>query len=189
MSTSGNTPPNSTLEPTADLRYPIGNFQTPPAFTADDRALWIATLSHLPTALRNAVQGWDESQFDTPYREGGWTVRQLLHHIADSHMQALSRYKLALTEDWPTVTPYKENLWAELDDSRSAPAEWSLSIIEAVHARWVLLLRSLKEDDWQRGFNHPERGPQALQQTLALYAWHSLHHTAHITSLSQRMGW
>ncbi len=175
--------------PESDLRYPIGVFQVPVAISADEREQWILSLAALPENLRNTVSGWSEARFDTPYREGGGPVRQVLHHVADSHMQALARYKLALTEDWPTVKPYKENLWAELSDSKSAPAEWALEIIEAVHARWVLLLQSLNHEDWKRGFQHPERGPQTLQQTLALYAWHSRHHTAHITHLSQRMGW
>lgn len=161
----------------------------PEAIAPVDREYWIVNLADLPTELRSAVDDWGEARFRKPYREGGWTVMQLLHHIADSHMNAYCRMKLALTEDWPTIKPYDEAKWAELHDAKSAPAEWSLQMIESLHARWVMLLQSLKEDGWRRGYRHPEMGPMTVEQVLALYAWHSKHHTAHITHLSHRMGW
>jgi uncharacterized damage-inducible protein DinB len=134
------------------------------------------------------VGGLREQQLDTPYRPGGWTVRQVVHHVPDSHMNAYVRFKLALTEDAPTIKPYAEDRWAKLSDS-SAPLETSLTLLENLHSRWVLLLRSLSEEDWGRTFRHPELGVRRLDQTLGLYAWHGLHHTAHVTSLRQRMGW
>jgi uncharacterized damage-inducible protein DinB len=171
-----------------DPRYPIGNFTPPAAITPEDRRYGIVTLAELPENLRNAVRGFDEAQLDTPYRDGGWSVRQLLHHIADSHMTAFYRVRKALTEDWPVVTGYDESLFAELPD-KTAPTEWSLNLIENVHARWVMLLEQLTEDRWERGYRHAERGPQPLDQATLLYAWHSLHHTAHITTLRARKGW
>ena len=173
---------------TSDLRYPIGRPAIPAEITADDRLFAVGTIAELPSNLRNAVQGLDVEQFDTPYREGGWTVRQLVHHIADSHANAFSRIKLALTEDLPLVYAYNEQAWAELPDSK-APPEWSLELIEAVHARWVMLLQSLQDPQWKRAFRHPERGTQTVEQATLLYAWHSRHHTAHITHLRQREGW
>lgn len=175
--------------PGFDLRYPVGRAVIPTTINADDRAEAIAALAELPSHLRNAVQGFDAAWFDIPYREGGWTVRQLIHHIADSHSNALSRVKLALTEDTPLVFAYKEAAWAELHDATAAPPEWSLELIEAVHARWVMLLQSLSDAQWHRAFRHPERGTQTVEQATLLYAWHSRHHTAHITHLRRRMGW
>ncbi len=171
-----------------DPRNPIGPFQRPDPITSDDRLAAIANLADLPTHLRNAIHDLDHNELATPYRDGGWTVRQLVHHIADSHLNAFLRLKLALTEDWPTVTDYDEKSWATLHDS-AAPVEWSLNLIEALHARWVMLLQSLDEQQWQRGFRHPERGPMSIELATCLYAWHSRHHTAHITSLRQREGW
>jgi uncharacterized damage-inducible protein DinB len=171
-----------------DLRYPIGRFTPPPTTTSDDHKTHIQTLRALPERLRAAVDGLDEAQLDTPYRDGGWTVRQLVHHIADSHANSYVRFKLALTEDSPTIKPYDEAAWAELPDSR-LPIEPSLALTEALHQRWVALLLSLSDEDFQRTFNHPERGPQNLGTTLALYDWHSRHHTAHITQLRARMSW
>lgn len=138
--------------------------------------------------LREAIQGLSDAQLDTPYREGGWTVRQLVHHIADSHANAYVRFKLALTESNPTIKPYDEAAWAALPDSR-LPIEPSLAMIEGIHKRLVALLESLAGSDFERTFQHPERGPMTIAANLALYEWHSLHHTAHITSLRQRMGW
>ncbi len=172
-----------------DLRYPIGRFSAPASSIAGIRAAHVQTLRALPDHLRTAVSSLSEAQLDTPYREGGWTVRQVVHHVADSHANSYVRFKLALTEDWPTIKPYDEAAWANLADSRNMPVEPSLSLISALHARWVALLESLSEDDFQRGYNHPERGRQNLATSLALYAWHSRHHTAHITRLRERMGW
>ena len=173
-----------------DLRYPIGKFARPAHLSADDRAAAIQSIAELPRKLRDAVHLLSESQIDTPYREGGWTVRQTIHHVADSHMQATGRVRLALTEDWPSITPYKENLWAELADVRTQPVETSLQLLDSIHARWVALLLSLPEADWmERGYKHPESGNQTLEQVAALYAWHGRHHTAHITALRERMEW
>ncbi len=172
-----------------DLRYPIGRFHAPASTSAEERAAQIETLRRLPERLGAAVDGLDDRQLDTPYREGGWTVRQLVHHFADSHANSYVRFKLALTEEWPTIKPYDEAAWAALPDSRTLPIETSLNWIEAMHARWVAMLESMSEDDFQKGFHHPEIGPQKLATSLALYAWHSRHHTAHITNLRARMGW
>lgn len=171
-----------------DPRYPIGNFVRPEIITPDDRLVATAALAELPEQLRNALEGLDSGQLNTPYRENGWTVRQLVHHIADSHMNAFIRFRLALTEDWPTIKPYNQAAWANLHDS-IAPVEWSLELIEALHARWVMLLQSLDEQQWQRGFKHPENGPMALDVATLLYAWHSRHHLAHITHLRSKEEW
>ncbi|MHB8302602.1 MAG: YfiT family bacillithiol transferase [Acidobacteriaceae bacterium] len=173
-----------------DLRYPIGKFAWPTHLSIDERAAAVQSIAGAPGDLRDAIDGLYESQIETPYREGGWTVRQTIHHVADSHMQAVARTRLALTEEWPTITPYKENLWAELADVRSVPVETSLQLLDALHARWVALLDSLPDADWtERGYKHPESGNQTLEQIVALYAWHGRHHTAHITALRERMGW
>jgi hypothetical protein len=170
-----------------DLRYPIGHFSPPATPLAGQRLAQIDTLQLLPERLRAAVKGLSDTQLDTPYRDGGWTVRQLVHHIADSHMNSYVRFKLALTEDWPTIKPYDEAAWALLPDS-VLPIETSLVLLAALHDRWVALLESMSDADFQRGFNHPERGRQNLATALALYDWHSRHHTAHITSLRARQG-
>lgn len=170
------------------LRYPIGRFNPPATQLPGVRAAEIATLRQLPDRLRAAVRGLSDAQLDTPYREGGWTVRQLVHHIADSHINSYVRFKLALTEDWPTVKPYDEAGWARLSDS-GQPIEPSLELVTALHQRWVALLEEMSEGDFCKGFNHPERGRQNLATTLALYDWHSRHHTAHITALRTRQGW
>jgi hypothetical protein len=174
--------------PEIDPRYPIGKFRRADANLSDHEAA-IATLAALPENLRAAVDGLSASQLDTPYREGGWTVRQLVHHVADSHMNAAIRVRLALTEEWPTIKPYDEKLWAQLSDASTAPVEPSLNLLTALHKRWVLLLRSLTEEQWQRGYVHPENGRQTLAEATALYAWHSRHHVAHITELRKRRGW
>jgi uncharacterized damage-inducible protein DinB len=171
-----------------DLRYPVGRFRPPAASLPGLRAAHIETLRLLPERLRAAVAGLNESQLDTPYREGGWTVRQVVHHYADSHANSFIRFKLALTEDWPTIKPYDEAAWARLPDSR-LPIDNSLDFMDALHARWVALLQSMSEDDFQKGFVHPERGRMTLGNNLALYEWHSRHHVAHITSRRQRMAW
>jgi uncharacterized damage-inducible protein DinB len=171
-----------------DLRYPIGRFKTHAAISSGERADAIATLAELPEQLRNATDGLSAAQLSTPYREGGWTVRQVVHHIADSHMNAVIRVKLSLTEDWPTIKPYDEAAWAKLHDV-VAPVEWSLELIEALHARWVLLLQSLNEEQWKRGYTHPENGRMTVELATLLYAWHSRHHVAHITRLRDRENW
>ena len=173
---------------TDNLRYPIGLFPVPASVSGNDRNEAIATLAALPRQLRDAAGTMTEEQLDTPYRDGGWRVRQLVHHIADSHMNALIRVKLALTEDWPNIKAYEEKAWAELADS-NAPVEWSLDLIEKVHGRWVMLLRSLDEAQWQRGFVHPERGRSNLEHATLMYQWHSKHHLAHIATLRARMNW
>jgi hypothetical protein len=173
-----------------DLRYPIGKFdKTRGPHTPEERKTLVDAVAQLPEQLRQAVNGLNGKQLDTPYRDGGWTVRQVIHHIADSHMNAYVRYKLALTEENPTIKPYHENLWAELPDSRFTPIDVSLALVENLHARWVVLLRSLKPEDWTRTFTHPENGVMSLDLTLGLYRWHGAHHTAHITGLRQRNHW
>ena len=171
-----------------ELRYPLGTFRRPAEITPEDRVLAIATLAELSSELRNVVRGLDVAQLATPYREGGWTVQELVHHIADSHMNALMRVKLALTEDTPTIKPYDEKAWARLHDS-AAPIEWSLELIESLHARWVMLLQSLTDAQWVRSFVHPDRGPQTIELATLLYAWHSRHHVAHIQRLRSREQW
>lgn len=171
-----------------DPRYPIGKFEKPATITAEDRIGAIAAIAELPEMLRNAVEGLDSGQLNTPYREGGWTVRQLVHHIADSHMNAFIRMRMALTEDWPTIKPYDEQAWAKLHDS-TAPAEWSLELIENLHARWVMMLQSLSEEQWVRGYRHPQGGDTPLDVAVLLYGWHSRHHVAHITHLRVHEGW
>jgi len=171
-----------------DLRYPIGRFTPPPSSDPTTRSSQIETLRLLPERLHAAVRELINPQLDTPYREGGWTVRQLVHHFADSHANAYVRYKLALTEDWPTIKPYDEAAWARLEDSRLS-IDGSLAMIAAMHERWVALLESMSDASFQRGYNHPENGRQNLATVLALYAWHSRHHTAHITNLRSRQNW
>jgi len=172
-----------------DFRYPIGRFSPPASSGPEVRAAQFETLRLLPERLQDAVNGLNDAQLDTPYREGGWTARQVVHHIADSHANAYVRFKLALTEEWPTVKPYDEAAWANLSDSRSQPLDASLAFIAALHTRWTALLETLSEGDFQRGYNHPKMGRQDLTTALAIYAWHSRHHTAHITSLRSRQGW
>jgi uncharacterized damage-inducible protein DinB len=175
------------MEP--DLRYPIGKFERPETITESQRRDFIDAIAATPARLASAVAGLTPAQLDTPYRPGGWTVRQLAHHVPDSHMNAYVRFKLALTEDVPTIKPYEEARWAELGDTATTPVETSLALLENLHKRWVALLRSMAPADWARQFRHPELGPMNLDQTLALYAWHSKHHVAHITALRERSGW
>jgi uncharacterized damage-inducible protein DinB len=180
---------NSEENDVEDLSYPIGKFQAPPRFDDDLRRQFIDQIAEAPAKLRAAVRGLSDEQLDTPYRSGGWTVRQVVHHLPDSHLNSYVRFKLAMTEQEPTIKPYEQQLWAELADSRTAPIEMSLDLLDALHKRWVLLLKSLKASGFSRTFRHPEMGIMTLDRTLALYAWHSLHHVAHITLLRQRMGW
>lgn len=172
-----------------DLSYPVGKFRFEGTLTGDQRTDLIAQIERAPAALRAAVQGLSPAQLDTPYRDGGWTVRQVAHHVPESHMNAYIRFKLALTEDEPIIKPYKQDLWAELPDARSTPVELSLNLLEALHHRWVIVLRAMKDEDWQRTFRHPELGIVGLEKNLALYAWHGRHHVAHVTGLRQRMAW
>lgn len=175
---------------TEDLRFPIGRFTMPgPELTPEQRLECIQRIAGTPAALRAAVLGLNPGQLATPYRPGGWTVAQVVHHVADSHLNAICRMKLALTENEPTIKPYLQNGWAELPDAREAPVEPSLAMIEGLHQRWVQLLRSLKPEDFRKKFLHPETGPQSLDRVVALYSWHGAHHTAHITSLRARNGW
>ena len=172
-----------------DPRFPIGKFQPPEQLTAAGRKSFIEDVAKVPNALRAAVKGMSDTQLDTPYRDGGWTVRQLVHHIPDSHMNAFIRFKLALTEEAPAIKTYEEKLWAELPDVKATPVEVSLTMVDALHARWVALLRAMKEADFARAFTHPEWGLITLDRTLALYAWHGKHHVAHITELKKAKGW
>jgi DinB family protein len=173
-----------------DPRYPIGPFQFAGRSDQHHREEWIGEIASAPGYLRAAVTGLTPSQLDTPYRDKGWTVRQVVHHLPDSHLNAYTRIKLALTEDEPTIKPYDEARWAELPDARTAPVEPSLTLLECLHRRWVLLLRELGPRDFDRRFHHPEQGRSiGLEEVLAMYAWHGRHHVAHITSLRSRMGW
>lgn len=172
-----------------DPRFPIGKFSFPVSLTSDERNHLIDDIEKAPSNLRAAVKGLSPEQLDTPYRDGGWTVRQVSHHVPDSHMNAYIRYKLALTEDEPTIKPYMEDRWATLKDTQSTPLEVSLTMLDSLHDRWVRLLRSLGPEDWKRTFRHPDLGVVQLDKNLALYAWHGKHHVAHITELKKRMGW
>ncbi|MCU1338727.1 MAG: metal-dependent hydrolase [Bryobacterales bacterium] len=169
----------------ADLQYPIGRFSFPESTTPEERRAWTREIARAPHEMRAAVAGLSAEQLDTPYRPGGWTVRQVVHHVPDSHMNAFVRFKLALTEDQPVVKPYDESRWATLADT-GLPVEPSLDLLEALHVRWVRLLDSMSDSDYQRTFVHPESGTLRLDQWLAQYAWHGRHHVAHITSLRKK---
>jgi uncharacterized damage-inducible protein DinB len=172
-----------------DLRYPIGKFQAPQVMTDDLRRQFIDQVAEAPAKLRAAVEGLSDKQLDTPYRPEGWTVRQVVHHLADSHLNAYVRFKLAVTEEEPTIKPYEQQLWAELSDAKNAPVAMSVDLLDSLHHRWVFFMKSLKPSDFSKKFVHPESGTMTLDRTLALYAWHGRHHVAHITSLRQRMNW
>lgn len=172
----------------ADLKYPVGKFDRVSTLSGAERGELIEAIAHAPARMREAVKGLSDAQLDTPYRPGGWTVKQVVHHVPDSHMNAVMRMKLALTENEPTIKTYEEAEWAKLADAK-APIEPSLALLESLHARWVVLLRSLGDAEWARKFVHPVMGPMTLEQTLALYAWHGRHHVAHVTSLRDREGW
>ena len=175
---------------TADPRFPIGPFQSRQELTPDERRARIDEIAAAPVRLREAVRDLTAGQLDTPYRAGGWTVRQVVHHVPDSHLNAYVRTKLALTENEPLIRPYDEAAWAELDDSRATPPEVSLALLDSLHTRWVALLRSLRPDDCQRTFRHPEHsGTPTIDWLIALYSWHGRHHVAHITALRERNGW
>ncbi|MGA8223449.1 MAG: bacillithiol transferase BstA [Candidatus Acidiferrales bacterium] len=172
----------------ADLRYPIGKFHRVETLTPEQRREHIDAIAETPARLVAAVSGLKPEQLDTPYRPGGWTVRQVTHHVPDSHMNAYTRFKLALTEDEPTIKPYDEARWAELADAKS-PIEPSLALLENLHKRWVLVLRSITPAEWGRKLRHPDLGLLTLDQTLAIYGWHGRHHVTHITGLRERNGW
>ena len=173
----------------SDLSYPIGKFHFDGSLAEDQKKGLVNDIASAPANLRAAVKGLSPAQLDTPYRPGGWTVRQVVHHVPDSHLNAYVRFKLALTEDEPTIKPYEQQLWAELADTKTTPIEVSLAMLDSLHDRWVRLLRSLQPSDWKRNFRHPELGPVSLEKNLALYSWHGKHHVAHITSLRERNGW
>jgi len=173
----------------ADLRYPVGKWVKQPSVSAAECAAMIQDIASAPAALASAVKGLTDAQLDTPYRDGGWTPRQIVHHVADSHMNAYIRFKLGMTEDNPTIKPYDEKTWAETLDGRTAPVDMSLPMIDSLHRRWVQFMTSIDQADMARTVMHPERGPMKLSDLLQLYSWHGRHHTAHITGLRQRMGW
>ena len=174
---------------TIDPRYPVGTFKRLDTYTDASRAAAIAIIAALPDTLRRALAGLSEAQLDTPYREGGWTVRQVVHHLADSHMNAYIRTRFTLTSEKPTIMPYPENIWAELVDAKTAPAESSLAIIDGMHARWAMLLNAQKADAFARAFVHPDHGERTLDWMVEMYAWHSRHHAAHITELRKSNDW
>jgi uncharacterized damage-inducible protein DinB len=181
------TPSATTSGP--DLRYPIGRLERRASLSADERRAAIDAIAAAPAKLRTAVKGLDDSQLDTPYRPGGWTVRQVVHHVADSHMNAYTRFRLALTEDNPTIKPYDEAAWAELADVGAVPIGVSLDLLDAMHERLVHLLRAMPADAFARKLSHPENGPMTIDALLATYGWHGRHHTAHVTALRERMKW
>jgi uncharacterized damage-inducible protein DinB len=172
-----------------NLRYPIGKFRYDCPSNEDEKRAFLDDIAQTPENLRTAVKGLSDSRLDTSYRPGGWTVRQVVHHLPDSHLNSYVRFKLALTEDDPTIKPYAEDRWAELADTKTTPVAVSLTLLDSLHDRWVRLLRSLTSDDWKRTFRHPELGSMTLEKTLALYAWHGKHHVTQITNLREREGW
>ncbi|HEY7096389.1 MAG TPA: bacillithiol transferase BstA [Terriglobales bacterium] len=173
----------------SDPRYPIGKFSFEGPLTQAQRNSFLNDIERLPSVFRSAIEGLSSEQLDTPYREGGWTVRQVIHHVPDSHMNAYIRFKLALTEDEPTIKPYMEDRWARLADTDKTPPEVSLVLLDQLHDRWTRLLRSITPEQWKRSFRHPEMGLVSLEKNLALYSWHGKHHLAHVTELRKRMGW
>lgn len=172
------------------LQYPIGKYICPDVITEEVLFEWIGDISSFPSRLRNAVKKLSDEQLDTPYREGGWTIRQVVHHCADSHMNSLMRFKLTLTEEIPTIKPYYEDRWAKLPDSKDVPIESSLKMLEGIHERWTILLSSFTEADLKKTFIHPVHGREfRLDETIGMYTWHCNHHLAHITTLKKRMNW
>ena len=169
-----------------DLQYPVGRVAYDDQVTPGKRTAWIRQIAEAPAALRAAVRGLTEAQLDTPYRPDGWTVRQVVHHVPDSHMNAYIRFKWTLSEDNPTIKAYDQSAWARLADTQLTPVAISLDLLEAVHKRLVVLMESLKEEEWTRPLVHPENGPMTLDKLLQLYAWHGRHHVAHITELRKR---
>ena len=173
----------------SDPRYPVGTFSFNPAPTSDTRAICIRAIAEAPALLRMAVIGLDDRQLATPYRPGGWTVREVVHHVPDSHLNAYCRFKFALTEDGPTIKPYDEAAWARLADTALTPPDVSLALLDALHSRWVALLKSMTAEDFARPLQHPEHGKMTLDWMLQLYAWHGRHHAGHVTELRKREGW
>ena len=172
-----------------DPRYPIGKFNYEGTPSEEQRRKLIEDIAQTPAALRAAVKGLTPEQIETPYRDGGWTVRQVAHHVPESHMNAYIRFKLGLTEENPTIKPYMEDRWANLPDVKATPIEVSLSLLEPLHDRWVRMLKAIRPEEWKRTFNHPEMGEVSLEKNLCLYSWHGRHHVAHITELRKRMNW
>jgi len=172
-----------------DPRYPVGPFVPKPSLTRVERQALLDDIDACPAKMRAAVEGLNESQLETPYRDGGWTVRQVVHHVPDSHLNAYTRLKLALTEENPTIRPYEEAAWAQLADVRDTPIETSLTLLETLHKRWMTLWRAMSDDDFKRPLIHPDHGQEDLDWLLQMYGWHSRHHVAHITSLRERNGW
>lgn len=181
--------PNEAATAEQDLRYPLGKWKHPSNLSPDLRRELIDQIAEAPARMRAAVAGLTDQQLDTPYRPGGWTIRQVVHHVPDSHMNAYTRFKLGVTEDEPTIKTYEEGRWAELADAKTPSIEPSLAILENLHKRWVTFLRSIAPADWSRKVRHPEWGTITLDELLSQYAWHGRHHVAHITSLRARNGW
>jgi len=173
----------------ASLSYPIGKFSAPESYSAEIISNYISQIESLPQRLKKALEGLNDKQIDTPYRPDGWTVRQVVNHLADSHMNAFIRIKLALTEDTPIIKTYEEQLWAELPDTKNIPIQYSLAILDGLHYRWTFLLKSLTPDQLKLSFRHPVSGLNHLDRAIGLYAWHGNHHLAHITSLKTRNNW
>ncbi len=171
------------------LKYPIGRVNVPSEITQSRRNTFIKEIADLPESLRSAVNGMSVEKLDTPYRPDGWTIKQVVHHLADSHLNSYIRFKMALTEEEPTIKPYHEDRWAELADSRNTPIEISLTLLDALHAKWVILMQSLSDQEFERAFRHPDLGIVTLNKALAIYAWHGKHHVAHITCLRDSKGW
>ncbi len=165
---------------TGDARYPIGRFVPPPEITHELKHEWITAIAVLPRQLQEIIRDMDDQELNSRYRDGGWTIRQIIHHIADSHLNSYCRYRLALTEDEPVIKPYKESGWAELADAKTGPVDVSLQLISALHTRWIMLLKSMDDAAFRRKYVHPERGALTLNETTGLYAWHGRHHLAHI---------
>ena len=180
---------NSFVDHPDTVRYPVGDFGIDPAVTLSKRQQWLGQMAEMPERLAAAVSGLDDRQLGTPYREGGWTPRQVVHHLADAHMNGFVRFKLALTEDLPPIKTYEETLWAETADGREARVEVSLRLLAALHQRWMILLEALSDAQFGCAFSHPQRGLMTIDKAIQLYAWHGIHHTAHITSLRARQGW
>jgi len=173
----------------SDLRFPIGKFSYSGTLSPEQKQEFLADIEQTAGRLRASVAGLSAAQLDTPYRPDGWTVRQVVHHMPDSHMNSYIRYKMALTEEEPTIKTYAEDRWAELADTNATPIEVSLTLLDSLHQRWMVLLRSLTNEEWKKSFRHPEHGPMSLEKALALYAWHGKHHVAHVTELRKRMSW
>ncbi|MDA0684469.1 MAG: putative metal-dependent hydrolase [Bacteroidetes bacterium] len=177
------------MDSSSDPRFPIGRFSFKPNPSIEDRRGYILQIASVPNALRDAVRGMTDSMLDTRYREEGWTVRQVVHHLFDSHANAYIRFRLALTEDHPRVTAYDEKAWADLADTQSVPVDVSLGLLDGLHARWVATLNAMQDSDFGRNIDHPDNGIMSVDELLQMYAWHGDHHIAHVTSLKQRMGW